>query len=339
MKVALDEFEALTKQVIAGFGYDAPEVEIICDVLMHAQLRGNNQGVVKLIGPGIPKDPTATPIEISHETDVSATVDGGRNHAMVVVNHAVDVALVKAGDMGVGIVGVNSLGTSSGAIGYYARRIADHGMIGIVLASAPPSVAPHGSYEPVFGTNPLAIAVPSRDDPVVLDMATAAMALYGVIEAKTAGRELPADMAYTSDGHLTTDPGEALNGALRTFDKSSKGSGLSFMVQALAGPLVGAQYAGIGDVTNNWGGHLIIALDPDLLRGQDAVREGVSAMVDKIKTKSRLPGVEEILVPGERGNRRVEAAMSASEVWVEDNVYEELRRLSDADDTSSSSAG
>jgi L-2-hydroxycarboxylate dehydrogenase (NAD+) len=247
---------------------------------------------------------------------------------MLVVNHAVDVALRKAGETGIGLAGVHHLNTSSGAIGYYARRIADGGMIGIIFAGASPAVAIEGSYEPLFGTNPLAIAIPAQDNPVVLDLATAAMSKFGVIEAKTAGRDLPPNTAYDSEGRPTVDPAEALKGALRTFDAGAKSSGLSFMIEALTGPLIGASFVGTGDVKGNWAGHLVIAINPALFRGEVALREGMSTMAGKVKGSKRLPGVDEVLLPGERGDRMTESSRSRGEMEIEDNLYAELEKAS-----------
>jgi len=324
MKVSLDELERTTKRAILTFGYTDSEADVILSVLMYAQLRGNNQGVVKLIGSGIPKGSNVHPPVIEKETELSALIDGGNTHAMVVVNYAVDVAIAKARESGVGLVGVNHLNTSSGAIGYYARRVANEGMIGIVFAGASPLVAAAGSYQPVFGTNPLAFAMPSLNEPVVLDMATAAMAFFGVIEAKTAGRLLPANVAYDANGSPTVDPAEAIKGALRTFDGGAKSSGLSMMVQALTGPLVGASFVGLGEVSANWGGHLVIAIDPDLFRGADALRQGVSAMAETVKNTKRLPGVNEIMLPGERGDRQTTTTRERGVIEIEANLYQEL---------------
>lgn len=327
MRISLEELESVTRQAIAGYGYSDAEVEVIAEVLLYAQLRGNSQGVVKLIGPGIPRNPDEGEVAVVTETGISALVDGGRKHAMVVVKQAVDIALEKAESQGAAIVGVRGIGTSSGALGYYARRIAERGLVGIVVSGAPSKVAPEGSYEAVFGTNPLAIAVKGEDGPVTLDMATAAMALYGVIEARTAGRPLPEGVAFDSDGRTTTDPEAAMEGALRTFDRGAKSSGLSFMVQALAGPLVGASFTGIGDVVDNWGGHLIIAFDPDLLGGREAMEAGVTAMAEKVKAAKPLDGIEEVLVPSEGGDRRSRAAVEAGEIEIDDNLFEELHQL------------
>jgi LDH2 family malate/lactate/ureidoglycolate dehydrogenase len=329
MKVKIEELKNLTNKAILKYGYDEKEAEAIREVLLYAQFRGNNQGIVKLIGSGIPKPPDAGEIEVEKETKLSVLLNGHKNHAMVVVNKATDAAVHKAKEHGVGLVGVNHINTSSGAIGYYAKKIAQQGLIGFVFAASSERVAAEGSFEPVFGTNPLAIGVPTENSPLVLDMATAAVAYYGVIEASTAGRSLPEGIAYDKEGNSTTDPAKALDGALRTFDKGHRGAGLSMMVQVLAGPLVGASFTGIGDVANNWGGHLVLAIDPELLGGSQALQRGVSQMVAKVKSTKRLPGVKDILVPGERGDKITQQVLEAGELEIEDNLYHQLIKVSE----------
>ena len=90
-------------------------------------------------------------------------------------------------------------------------------LIGIVLAQNPKFVAPYGAFEPIFGTSPIAISIPGSGDsePVTLDMATSAYALFGLLEEKTAG-------------------------AIRVFDRSHKSFGLALMVELLAGGLSGS---------------------------------------------------------------------------------------------------
>lgn len=330
MKIKLEELKDLTRKTILKYRYTDKEADLIQEVLLYAQLRGNNQGIVKLIGSGIPKAPDAGEIEVEKETKLSALINGHKNHAMVVVNRAVDLAVQKAKGHGVGIVGVNHINTSSGAIGFYAKRIAKEGLLGMVFAGSSETVATEGSYEPIFGTNPLAIGVPTQNDPLVLDMATAAMAYFGVVEAKTAGKSLPEGIAYDKEGNPTTDPAKVLDdGALRTFDKGHKGAGLSMMVQILTGPLVGASFTGIGDVANNWSGHLVIAIDPEILGGLEAVRDGVTKMIEKVKATKKLPGVKEILVPSERGDRMTKAVLDSGEIEIEDNLYSELKKVAE----------
>jgi L-2-hydroxycarboxylate dehydrogenase (NAD+) len=326
MKISLSELKDLTRKSLSKLGYNEEETKAIEDVLLYAQMRGNNQGVVKLVAAGIIEKPAdAGEIEIEKESKISAWLNGNKNPAMVVVNKATDIAVEKATASGIAVVGIHNINTSSGAIGYYAKKIAEEGLIGFIFAGSMETVAAYGSFEPIFGTNPLAIGVPNEKEPVVLDMATAAMAYFGVVEANTAGRQLPEGVAYDQEGNETTDPAKALDGALRTFDKGYKGSGLSMMVQIITGPLVGASFTGVGDSKNNWAGHLIIAIDPDILGGKEGLKEGVSQMIRNIKATKKLPGVEEILIPGERGDKLTKEVLESGEIEIEDNLYNKLK--------------
>jgi L-2-hydroxycarboxylate dehydrogenase (NAD+) len=327
MKISIKELEDLTRKAVKKYGYNDKEVRVIADVMLYAQLRDNNQGVVKLIDKGIPKDPKAGEIIIEKETPISARINGNRNHAMLVVVKAVEIVKEKAKKSGFAIAGTFNTNTSSGALGYYVSRLAAEGLIGFAFGRSPERVAVHGSYEPVFGTNPLAVAIPSEQDPIVLDMSTAATSFFGLVEAVTAGRSIPADCAYDAQGIPTTDPKKAIAGAIRSFDRSYKGSGLALVGEILAGPLVGAAFCGIGDSKGNWG-HLIFAIDPDLLIGKDQLLKNTSEMVRKVKSTKKLPGVEEIFVPGERESRLARERYDTGLIEVEDNLLAELRKVS-----------
>jgi LDH2 family malate/lactate/ureidoglycolate dehydrogenase len=326
MQISTKELDELTGRAVRSFGYRPDEVEIIKDVLLYAQLRNNNQGVVKLIGGGIPRNPLASEIVVEKETPLSAWINGNKNHAMVVVGKAVEMAKEKAAKGGFAIAGTYNTNTSSGAIGYYASRLAEAGLIGFAISRSPERVAVHGSFEPIFGTNPLAVAIPARPDPVVLDMSTAATSFFGLVEAKTAGRSIPDDMAYDRQGVPTTDPQRAIEGAIRSFDRGYKGSGLALICEILAGPLVGAAYCGIGDSKGNWG-HLLFAIDPELLAGREHLVGSVSELVSKVKSTKRLPGVDEIFAPGERESRLARERDATGLVEVEDNLLAGLRQV------------
>ncbi len=324
MKITLEELTDLTDKALKNYGYADDEIPIIRQALLYAQLRGNNQGVVKLIGAGMPKSPDAGEIAIVKETPVSARIDGSGNQAMVVMNKAVTVALAKAKKNGFAIVGTFNTSTSSGAVGNYAMQLAQEGLIALVFGRSTERVAMFGSCEPVFGTNPIAVAIPCAPSPVVLDMSTAAISYFGLIEAKTAGRKIPADMAYDGQGQPTDDPAAAIQGAIRSFDRSYKGSGLALVAEILAGPLVGAACAGIGNSKKNWG-HLVIAIDPGLLGDRDEFTGNVAAMAAKIKSTRRLDGVDEIFVPGEREEQRARQCLESGEINIEDNLLDGLR--------------
>lgn len=323
MQIRVDELKQVTLQVLASSGYPPEEATAILEVLMYAQLRGNNQGVVKLIGAGMPRSNAAQPISIVKDTKLSALVDGGKNTGMVVLSYATDLAIQKAREHGVGIVGTNNTNTSTGAIGYYASRIAQQGCIGLVFAGSAEFMAMYGSYEALLGTNPLAYGIPTAGKPIVFDMATAAIARFGIVEAKTAGRALPEGVAYDAQGNLTTDAAAALGGAIRVFG-GYKGAALALLVEILTHPLVSTSPDANGRKTD-WG-NLVMAIDPELLADRDTFEQRVSGFVERLKTAHKLDGIDEILVPGERGDRLLEQAESSGMVEIDAALWAALQQ-------------
>ena len=324
MKVQVDELKRVTLQVLARSGYPPDEAETILKVLMYAQLRGNNQGVVKLIGAGMPRDKACKPISVVRETKLSALLDGGRNSGMVVVSYAMQLAIQKASEHGIGIIGTNNTNTSTGAIGYYASQIAQAGYIGLVFSGSGEYMAMYGSYEPIFGTNPLAFGIPSTGKPIVFDMATAAIARFGIVEAKTAGRPIPEGVAYDNAGQITTDPSAALGGAIRAFG-GYKGAALALLVEVLTHPLVSTTLDKDGRKTD-WGS-LLLVIDPELLVDGDTFKDRVSTMAQKLKAARKLPDVEEIFIPGERGDTFMQKVLEAGSLEIEDQLWTALQQV------------
>ncbi len=323
MKVSLQDLKQTTLAVLARSGYPLDEAQTILDVLMYAQLRGNNQGVVKLIGAGMPRHKEVQPIKTVKETKLSALLDGGRNSGMVLMKYAVGLALDKAREHGFGIVGTHNTKSSTGAIGYYANHIAQEGFIGFVFSGSGEYVAMHGAYQPLFGTNPMAIGVPTGGIPIVFDMATSAVALFGLVEAKTAGRSIPPDVAYDANGQPTTDPSAALAGAIRTFG-GYKGAALSMIFEILTHELVETRHL-IDGHKDDWG-NLVFVIDPELLTDSDSFKERVAALIERVKASKKLPGVEEILIPGERGNRILDDIIRTDLVEIEENLWTQLQK-------------
>ncbi len=321
--VALDELRTLTQSALMHLGYDGAEVDTLTEVLLYSQLRGGNQGVVKLVGKGIPRPTPTGEISINPTSPTAVMINGNQHHSMIVVSRAADVCVDATRLHGVCVVGVNNTSTSSGAIGYYARRIAEGGCVGIVMASSVPTVAPHGSTEAVMGTNPIAVAVPNGDEPVVYDMTTAAMAYFGVVEAATAGRALAEGVAFDAAGAPTTDAKAALDGALLPFENGPRGSGLSVMVELLAGALVGAAGPGMRGSDSNWG-HLVIGIDPGVLGGAEHLAAGVAGLAAAVHAARPLSDSTPQL-PGERGDAATKAAETSGSVAIDEALLAALR--------------
>lgn len=324
MQIKITELQELVNKALTKYGYNPDEAKIISGILVYAQLRGNNQGVVKLIGNGIPKREGVTAPKIVKETPVSALVDGNKTHAMIVMDYIADLAIKKAKESGVGIAGNFNTDESTGALGYYVKKVTDQGLIGFAYASAPfQTTAPHGSNEAKFCTNPMAYGIPTESDPILFDMTTSAMAYYGLIEAKTAGKSVPEGIGYDSNGKETINPVEIMGGALKTL-AGHKGSGLALVVQVLAGVFVGAD--SFNSDSDN-AGNLVIAINPNIFINPKDFKKNVSDLIAKIKSARKLESVNEIMIPGERGNKLTQERMTSGEIEVEDNLLNKLREV------------
>jgi L-2-hydroxycarboxylate dehydrogenase (NAD+) len=284
-----------------------------------------------VVAGAIARNPAQGEIRVTYETGLSARVDGAQNIGMVVVGRCVDMAIEKAKVSGIGIVGCSGYSSATGALGYWARKIANENLIAIVMSQCPEMVAPHGSCEPIFGTNPIAIGIPTPGRAQVLDMATSASAWYGLAMAKEAGESIPGDIAYDGAGHPTTDPSEAMKGALRVFDRSFKGSHLALMVELLAGAWTGASMSD-KHKSKNWGS-VVMAIDPKILGPLEEFQEKSLEMCNRVKAARPLPGSEQsgIYLPGERGDELEAKSLAKGTVFISDQLWAKLLGMNATD--------
>jgi LDH2 family malate/lactate/ureidoglycolate dehydrogenase len=146
----------------------------------------------------------------------------------------------------------------------------------------------------VLGTNPIAIAIPSPRDPIVLDFGTSAYMMTELMLRERLGELLPEGVAIGPGGEPTQDPARARLGALLPFG-GYKGFGLALMIQIL-GLLGGAEQDGDP-------GYLFIAFRPDLFGPEDVFKRRVTQLIENIKATPRQAGVDEIRIPSERAFR------------------------------------
>jgi len=224
-----------------------------------------------------------------------------------------------------------------GALSYYCNRAAASDAVLLAMTSAEPAMSPEGSCEPFFGTNPVAVSFPTgKGYPVKIDLASSVTARGNIVAAAKAGRPIPDDWALDPDGHPTTDPAKALLGSVLTM-AGHKGYALAVMVEVLAsvlsgaavGPDIGSMYKHQDRPQNV--GHFFCLFDIAAFVEPERFRARIDAMIDRIKASRRRPGVEEILVPGERSHRaRLENERQG--VPIDAATLEELKRLCDEHD-------
>jgi LDH2 family malate/lactate/ureidoglycolate dehydrogenase len=319
IRLSVDEARTLSEHALAGLGYEAEEARIIADHVIDAALCGYEySGLAKILN--IPehrrfREPRR-PIRVVRESAVSALYDGGNNVGMLVMYHAARAAIAKAAQSGFAVLAVTN-SWMSGRSADYVEMIARANLVAIHTAAAAPAVAPPGGLRPALGTNPIAFGLPSAEGPLVFDMGTSAFMMTDLALRERMGRLLPEGVAIDAVGRPTRDPAAARQGALLPFG-GYKGFGLALVVAALG------QLAGSGAEDD---GYLFVVFKPDLLIPLESYKQQVGKLVDRIKSTPRLPGVDDIRIPGERAFRCRERAL-AEGLEIDRLVYDRLRALS-----------
>ena len=320
--VSIEEARSTTALALKQIGWDDDDANLQAEIMTAAELCGNNQGLVKMYQPALmaPSVHAGKPIT-ERETPTSAVVNARQAPGMLAAVTAADFAAAKVlkGGSTIAIVSSYNSSTSSGQLAFYVNRMAEKGLIGIALANSPEFVAAAPGGKPVFGTNPLAVAVPTSTGTFAFDMATSAVALFGVLTAKSKGEALPANVAYDSHGNWTTDPSKVLDGgAIATFG-GHKGAGLALCVELIAGALSGAAVLGQVEskkVAKSWG-HTFIAIQPDNL--VDNFPSKAESILETVKAS----GVD-IRIPGERSAKLALERKAAGEMPIPEKIWESI---------------
>ena len=327
MKVKIVKLRKLMQKILMSKYFSASEAKEIAEVLLYAEMSGKKtQGIIKFLGTEpIQNIAPAYKPKVIKSTKLSVLIDGGRNPGILVSRMATKMAIIKCKKNGFSIIGTNNSYSSTGSIGYYANEIAKNDFIGIIMSGTPKGVAPYGTIDKLLGINPIAFSFPTENDPLIFDMATAAITWYGLVRAKIMGQELPEGIAVDEEGIPTKNPEKAMKGAIFTFGNNRKMSGLSMIIEMFTGPLLDSISP---DSDGKWyNGSLFISIDPDLLIGKKKLKKSSSFLMSKIK-KSRINSdFKEVVMPGEKSLESRKNAESKGIIEIEDKVYNDFLNL------------
>ena len=199
-------------------------------------------------------------------------------------------------------------------------------MIGFALSGCAPTLAAFGGTQKVLGSNPWSLAIPAGvHPPIVVDMAQGRIITTQLREAALAGQTIPEGLALDQAGNATTDPTEALLGAILAYGEH-KGYAIALVLEVLAGVLTGASYStdlpdfDAGRTTPKQIGHLFAFIAIDRFIDPDSFRSRVDDLLHRVKKSG-----ENVRIPGER-RARVAAERSRNGVPVAEPVARRLSR-------------
>lgn len=306
--VDAEALRVLTRDCFEGVGIPSADSSAVADVLIDANLHGIDshgfqrvpiymERVIAGLAGGTQH------LTVRFEEGGLCRMDAGLSLGPAAAVTALDHAVVLARRHGMSLVAIGQ-SNHFGAAGYYARRAAAAGLVGIVMSNAVKRMVPFGALEAFLGTNPLAVGIPLRHhDPFVLDMSSSVVAQGKITRARDLGQQLDAGVAIDSAGRPTTDPVAALAGSLLPVG-GPKGSGLALAISMLMVLLAGADCDDeMGSMYRDFDrpqnvGHLFIVVDHTRFRTSDD-DDSLDDMIDRLGALRTPEGAGAPKYPGE----------------------------------------
>lgn len=303
MKLTAASAEEAAAGLLAAAGLDREAAEITARCVVMADVWDiGSHGLLRLpyylqriTAGGYPAGARLTTVSDSGPV---VSLDGGGGLGHWQLWQAAQLATRRAAEFGIAAVSVANSG-HCGALGLYTVPGLDAGLLTLAFSNGPAVMPAWGSSAPLLSTSPLAAGIPARPRPVIVDMATSAVARGKIAAHAKNGTELPPGWALDSEGRPTTDPQAALRGLLAPLG-GAKGFALALLVEALAGGLAGPHLS--AEVTDMFAeadaarpqriGHLLIALQPGQFDGgTGAARERLDRLAASVVAAGgRLPG-------------------------------------------------
>lgn len=338
--VVLSELEIFVRRTLESTGLVAVDATIAAEALVMADSMGVHTHGTKLLAGYLRKlqgggyKPGGIP-KVLREGPGWAIVDGNSALGQIGGAFSMGVALNKAKHVGVAYVGLKNTG-HIGAAGYYAWLAAKEGFLGVVVGNDIPSVAAPGSTGPVLGSNPLAWAVPVPGaDPILLDMATAAVAGGKVYAARQRGEQIPSTWLIGSDGQPTADATLYPQAASLAPMAGHKGYGLGLLAEILAAVIPG------GAVTWQVGSWMFdppsepslhnagfIVVDISVVADPGEYSAGISKLATEIHQANAATNVDRVVLPGEREWNHRRKSLGAG-ISLPQDVREKLQEAAD----------
>ena len=307
--LSLNEIYDLAKKTLLSNGCDEENANILSDTIMRAERDGSHShGLFRLPAyvaalKSKKVNGKARP-EIKKISPSVIKVLGNNAFAPMVLKIGLPELIKLAKETGVAVLAITN-SHHMAAMWPETEAIAESGLVGFECSSYMPMVAPAGAKKALFGTNPISFAWPRPEkNPLVYDMATAAMAMGDVMVAARDGHKVPLGTGLNKLGKETTDPKEIIigsGGVLLPFG-GYKGSAIAMMVELLAGALVGDNFSYETAAKDNKdggppsGGEFILAIYADKLAGSGWAKHSEQFF-------AKMESMDGIRLPGERRHK------------------------------------
>jgi delta1-piperideine-2-carboxylate reductase len=300
--VAEKELMALVERALVRHGMSEKNASAVAYVCVAAERDGSTgHGLFRLAGYIATLktgwvDGKATPV-VDNTTPGIVRVDACNGFAQAALEAAKLPAIEKVRQNGVCVIAVRH-SHHLAALWPDVEMFAREGLVALAVVSSIRRVVPWGGRTPVYGTNPMAFAVPrSNGDPLVFDQASSAMAFGEVGVAAQRGQPVPEGVGVDRSGQPTTNAQAIVDGGSLLPFGSYKGSSIAMMVEVLAAALTGGNFSFEFDLATCPGaqtprtGEFVLLIDPQQT-GENNFAGRIDILVDALHAsgQNRLPG-------------------------------------------------
>lgn len=336
--------EQLASALLTTWGANASAAAQVAEHLVGADLCGHaSHGMSRLpwyrryVDEGTVR-PSAIPTIESDDPlrDGIATVSANWGFGQPAGNLAIELAVKRAHDLGVGAVAVVRT-THMGRIGAYVEHAAEQGCVAMATVGGMRGAGvtvPFGGVEPLLGPSPIAMAFPAQPDaPVLMDISTTEVPLGKIMIAKASGRRLPVPGLVEPDGTLTDDPTALDRGAALATFGGHKGFALATMAELLGGSLTGAfayQDEGAGGPAFRGSGMLVVTIAVDAFGATDLITGAATSVQHQIRAVPPASGVTCVMAPGDPEVSRRRS--SQGRIAVPESLWQQIVELASASD-------
>lgn len=320
------------RRIFQSLGAPAEKADVVAGHLVEANLKGHDSHGVGMI-PNYVYGAQQGYLKVSQDAELvqdSGAVmlfDNQFGFGQVVGRQSTEMGVERAKSHGMVCVGARN-NYHLGRIGTYGEIAAAAGMVSIHFVNVvghPPFVSPWGGRDKRLQTNPFCCAVPTGGEPIVLDMATSAIALGKARVARMKGVEVPPGSLFDAEGLPTADPNVLEEGGSLAPFGMHKGYGLALICELLGGGLAGEwtmqDVEKQKDMTVNH--MLMFILDPDVFGGAAAFRREVEGMADWMHTAEPAAGYDRVRLPGEP-ERETMAERATNGIPIDDQSWQTI---------------
>ena len=309
VRVGADPLRATVAAVFEKMDVPPEDAQLAADVLVTADLRGvDSHGVSNMLrsyvngynGGQLNPRPQW---RILRQSAATANIDSDRGLGIILVPKAMEIAIQKARDTGIGMVTMGNA-RHLGMASYHAMLALKHDMIGTCVTSCPPHMYPTFGAEVRLGTNPIAVAAPAKQEPpFVYDAATTTVAQNKINIAKRLGAMIPPGWQADASGNPIMEPAEPSTeygllplGSTREAG-SHKGYGLACVVDILSGVLSGKAFGMVPGRPNF--SHMVAAYNIEAFTDVEEFKETMDLFLRTLKDTPPSPGHDRVLVAGQ----------------------------------------